>query len=138
MIGGLFSAGASLLGGFMQRKAQKKANERSEALMREAWKRDDNFVQRRVADAKKAGLHPLAALGASGSSSYVTPIPETMGSSISDAGTAIGQATDRAADSGYQTKLRAATLRKLDAETDLLTAQSRTAAAQAIATMRGT
>lgn len=137
MFGSLLSAGASLLGGMFQRKAQAKANARAEANMREAWRRDDSFIQRRVADAKKAGLHPLAALGAQGSSSYVTPIPESMGSSISDAGVAIGQFADKASNRGFQAKLNAATLRKINAETDLLTAQSRTAAAQAVSTMRG-
>lgn len=72
MLGPLISAGASLLGGFLNRDAQKDANEanaaqaaRNEALQREFAQ---NSVQWRVADAQKAGVHPLYALGSPGMS----------------------------------------------------------------------
>lgn len=72
MLGSLISAGASLLGGFLNRDAQKDANaanaaqaQRNEALQREFAQ---NSVQWRVADAEKAGVHPVYALGAPGMS----------------------------------------------------------------------
>lgn len=137
MIGNIISAGASLIGGLFNRKEKQKANAQSERLMREAWSRDDQFIQRRVADAKAAGIHPLAALGAQGSSSYVTPVATTVGSSIGDAGAAIGRAVDQRQNAGYAKQLQALTLRKMNAEISLLDAQSRTAIASAQRMHRG-
>lgn len=69
MLGSLLSAGASLLGGFLNRDAQKDANaanaaaaERNIALQREFAQ---NSIQWKAADAEKAGIHPVFAMGAS-------------------------------------------------------------------------
>lgn len=69
MIGQLLSAGASLLGGFLNRDAQKDANaaNAAQAAHNEQVQREfaQNAIQWKVADAQKAGIHPLYALGAS-------------------------------------------------------------------------
>lgn len=84
MLGALISAGSSLLGGFMQnRQADKQA-----ALQKQFAK---NGIQWKVEDAKKAGIHPLYALGAN----TVSYAPQQVGDmGISAAGQDIGRAID--------------------------------------------
>lgn len=67
----LISTGGSLLGGLFGRKKSNSywteyAYERANRLIREDRARADSVIQRTVADAKAAGLHPLFALGAGG------------------------------------------------------------------------
>lgn len=112
------SAGANLIGGFLSDssdkkankqalKAQKTQNENIMELNREqmdyAHRLNTNKIQWTVEDAKKAGIHPLAALGVAGSAalpSFATPVAEmgqpssgsAIGEAISNSGTAIGNA----------------------------------------------
>lgn len=70
------------------------------ALQAQLWARDDNKVQRLVADAKAAGISPLVALGSSISSSSVGPVqadpgfgnsPISWGSAVGSGLEAVGQ-----------------------------------------------
>ena len=67
---------------------------------REQWQREDNALQRRVADARAAGISPLAAIGASGAGSTLgTPIAGRGGSAPSGsygAGSNIGEGVSSA------------------------------------------
>lgn len=82
-LGDLLSAGVSLFEG---KKTRKLAKDQFRTQL-------DESVQRRVADAKKAGVHPLFALGASVGAS---PTTQYGGGDISAAGDALGAAVDKA------------------------------------------
>nr|QJB18991.1 MAG: DNA pilot protein [Microvirus sp.] len=61
ILGGLGTAG--------QMSAQDAANKKNEQLTRESWSREDNAVQRRAEDMKRAGINPLLAAGSAATSS---------------------------------------------------------------------
>ena len=89
-LGGILGAGASVFNNERNLRAQKRANESNEALQREMnqqnqenWQaefdytkqqndltrqREDNAIQRQVADAESAGISPLAVSGTGGAS----------------------------------------------------------------------
>lgn len=87
-VGGLFQAGA-------QRRAQAATIEEARRAERVSFEREDSQLQRMMEDAKKAGIHPVAALGASGShgqASAVSPSFEAsspIGDAIADGGAMI-------------------------------------------------
>lgn len=100
MLGGLISAGASLLGGLMgkssaddAREAQMAMNERNIALQKEFAQ---HGIRWKVEDAKAAGIHPIYALG--GSTSSFTPVSSNFASdtSLPNAMAAAGQDIGRA------------------------------------------
>lgn len=100
MLGALLSAGSSLIGGFLNSSAQSKANEANAAQARENMLAQQRFAQNgiqwKVADAQKAGVHPLYALGASTPSFSpvsVGAVPETgMGNALAGMGQDISRA----------------------------------------------
>ena len=122
-IGALISAGASLIGGALNRRAN-----------RAAEKRRLNFERTRIqtvaADAKKAGIHPLSALGvAAGYQNPYGSAPSgsTLGDGIAAAGDIIGRSvptkTQKAKDA------QAATLNEKQAQlldAQILESRSRT------------
>lgn len=80
LLGGIIAGASSLLGGVGNSiisyknnqdnlAFQSEANAKNEALMRESWAREDNAVQRRVADLEAAGLSKTLAAGSAASSS---------------------------------------------------------------------
>lgn len=83
------SAGASLLGGFLGRESQEEQRAKNEALQREFAQ---NSVQWRVADAKKAGIHPLYAMGAPTMSPAVGVQADPLAASLSSMGQDVGRA----------------------------------------------
>lgn len=84
MIPALISAGAGILGGLIKDNSQDKANaiNQQNALRQEALQREfaQTGIQWKAEDARKAGIHPLYALGAS-THSYA---PTTVGAVASD------------------------------------------------------
>lgn len=88
MIPAIIGAGASLLGGlFGMSQADKQAQMQKEFAQ--------NGVQWKVADAKKAGIHPLAALGAQTISYSPMSVGMDMGTGIANAGQDIAQGIHR-------------------------------------------
>lgn len=102
----LVSGGASIAGGFLNSRANEKATEQNIAWQRENAIRQEelqrefaqNSLQWKAADALKAGIHPLYAMGASGYSYSPQSVgnvatPDTsMGSALASAGQDISRA----------------------------------------------
>nr|DAW32782.1 MAG TPA: minor capsid protein [Microviridae sp.] len=92
MLGSIISAGAGLLGGMMSASASKSAARKQVELQREFAQ---NGIRWKVADAKAAGLHPLAALGAQTTSYQPVSVGDTsMGSALSEMGQNISRSID--------------------------------------------
>lgn len=91
MLGPLIGAGASLLGGFLGRQHQDEQRARNEQLQREFAQ---SSIQWKVADAKKAGIHPLYALGAPSISPAVSVQGDPMASAVSSMGQDISRAVN--------------------------------------------
>lgn len=90
MLGSIISSVGDALTGSRNREAQRDANDQNAALQREFAQ---NGIRWKVADAKAAGLHPLAALGAqtmSPTASFQASADNTM----SNIGQNIGRAVD--------------------------------------------
>lgn len=91
--GALIGAGSSLLGGWLNKKYDNSA-EIAKQNYQQQKEFAQNSIQWRVDDARKAGLHPLAALGAQGS--YYTPSAQVgsdnMGQYVAQAGSEIARA----------------------------------------------
>ena len=84
----LISAGGSLLGGLFGHKSSSSASSKNRKFQEKVYK---NQIQWRVEDAKKAGLHPLYALGAPSFSPSATQVGEDY-SFIGDAARSIADA----------------------------------------------
>lgn len=111
--GAAIGAGASLLGGMMTDRANRRTARENLAYQREFAQKG---IQWRVEDAKAAGLHPLFALGAQTPSySPAQTVGSGVGKSLSEAGQAIGNAVARQ-QTAEQQQLAAAQLRLLQAQ----------------------
>lgn len=90
LIGGGISAGASFLGGQESARAQERMAKQNIKLQKEFAQEG---IRWKVEDAKKAGIHPLYALGANTHSfSPISTGDTSMGSAISNMGQDIGRA----------------------------------------------
>lgn len=88
--GSLITAGSGLLGGIFGSSSTKKANAANTRMQYDFAK---NSIQWKTEDAKRAGLHPLAALGAQGYSPTIGVMADNqMGNALADAGASIGNA----------------------------------------------
>lgn len=88
MIGATLGAGASIYGAWKNNKTQKSTNDQNINLQREFAQ---NSIQWRVNDAKKAGIHPLYAIGANGVSFTPSSVNSSFGDGIAQAGSQLGQ-----------------------------------------------
>lgn len=123
---GIFGDILGFIGGNQDRNAQKDANYENAALQREFAQ---NGIQWRVDDAKRAGISPLAAMGAQ----LFNPTPSFMASG-SDRGSSyrdMGQSIDRAVSATMNRDERAkkermdeALIRKAEAEAALVEGQA--------------
>lgn len=136
IIGAAISAGAGLIGGMMNRKAQEETNAQQMALAQQNMAMQKQFAQEgirwRVEDAKAAGVHPLYALGAQ-TSSY-SPVSvglgadTSMGSSLASAGQDISRAisatrTQPEREQAFSDTAQSLTLTKMGLENELLATQ---------------
>lgn len=123
---GLISAGASLLGGILGQNNQASINQQNIQAQEEFAQ---NGIQWKVADAKAAGINPLAALGASTTSFSNLVGSNDLGNGISSAGQNIGraiQSTSTPDDRAYTTAKQALDLQHGELENNLLASQIRT------------
>lgn len=91
--GSAIGSAMGLAGGMVNATTSKKIAREQMKLQKEFAQ---NGIQWRVEDAKKAGLHPLYAIGASGAS--YTPVSQdssAMGNAVADAGAYLGKAVDQ-------------------------------------------
>lgn len=117
---------ASLVGGLFGNAQKQQGQEREIALQREFAQ---NGLRWKVEDAKRAGIHPLAALGATGASYS----PVGLGDNdLAAVGSAVGQDFGKAIDAtrtapermgAVGAKLEALSLERASLENDLLRAQ---------------
>lgn len=124
----LLPLGLDLLGGIMGRKSQKRATDAQNRLYQQSLNQAqgqfdaqmDQSIQRRVSDAKKAGVHPLFAMGASvGASPTLSagqPPRQPTGSAMGDALTAMSEKL------GFN-RVNAAQAARDEAEAQLLNSQ---------------
>lgn len=136
MIGNLISAGASLIGGMMNRDAAKDASRQAAEQARRNEEMQIAFAQKgirwKVDDAKAAGIHPVYALGAPTTSFSPVSLSSTadtsMGSAIASAGQDIGRAVNATRTAGersdvYTDTVKKLSLQKMGLENDLLASQ---------------
>lgn len=136
MIPALIAAGASLLGGLMNKSSNDDNNaaaaanaERNIAMQKEFAQ---SGIQWKVEDAKKAGVHPLYAIGAQGASfspvSYAGSADTSMGSAIASSGQDISRAMQATQDkdgrvSAFDKTVQDLTIQKMGLENGILASQ---------------
>ena len=118
ILGSAIGAAGSIVGGIIGNSMSSASAERLNRMNYEHQKEfAQNGIRWRVADAKAAGLHPLAALGASGS--MYTPSGTIGGTDLSfigDAASQFGQGVERAVSAKQQREERLRTQAKMDAK----------------------
>lgn len=126
MIGAAIGAAGSLLGGLFGSSSSKKAMKMQIAAQREFAQ---HGVRWKVDDAKAAGIHPLAALGAQTHSFAPIGLPgNDMGAGIAAAGQDIGRAIDAKRSQGERPSavvktMQDLTVQKMGLENELLASQ---------------
>ncbi len=121
----LIAAGASLLGGVISAKGQKRANEQNVQLSRDQMALQERMsntqYERAVHDMARAGINPILSYKQGGAG---TPSGQTA--TVGNVGAHIGQGIDKAASSAIatqkahlETKRNAEVLKQLQSDTDL-------------------
>lgn len=122
-IGSIISAGASILGGVLGNRSSERQADQNAELQREFAQ---NGIQWKVEDAKKAGVHPLYALGANTNSFAPIAVGDSFGSGLASAGQEIGRAIDStrtSSDRAVARTLETLQLERAKLENDLLRSQ---------------
>lgn len=134
----IIGAGASLLGGLFNKNSSDEANRINQENAREnlAFQREaaNNGISWKVADAKRAGIAPLAALGAS----TFSPSPVSVGAvgdvsfgtALANAGQNLGRAIDSTRSSkdkvdAFTASTQALTLQRMGLENEILASNLR-------------
>lgn len=126
LIGAAIGGISSIIGGAMQSSATREANDKN-------YKAQKEFAQQglrwKVEDAKKAGIHPVYAVGAPTQSFSPSFVGDTaMGQSMASAGQDIGRAVATTAtgpERQYQAQMAALALDRAGLENELLRTQIR-------------
>lgn len=129
MIGDIISGISNIVGGFINSSASRDNNAAQMALGREQMAAQKEFaqsgIQWRAEDAKKAGIHPLYAIGANTPTyspvSVSTAADTSMGDAISRAGQDIGRAVEaggdqKTRDTVYAARVQDLTLQRMELE----------------------
>lgn len=126
MLPALISAGASLLGGFLGNQQKTEGQNREIELQKEFAQ---NGLRWKIDDAKAAGIHPLAALGATGAAYSPVGLGDNdTAASFASAGQDFSRAIDATRTApeqagAYGKKIEALTLDRMGLENQLLRAQ---------------
>lgn len=122
MLGNIIAAGANIIGGIMGQNQADKDRDMQKDFAQQG-------IRWKVEDAKKAGIHPLAALGAQTTSySPVSVGGPSMASGLASAGQDISRAVDATRTNGEKVDAYAKTIqdlnvRRMGLENDLLASQ---------------
>lgn len=125
IIGPLIKGAASLIGGLFGKSSQEKANEQNIRLQKQFAQEG---IQWKVADAVKAGVHPLYALGAQTTAFQPTVVGDTaLPNALQNMGQDIGRAFGAVQSSERKTAgvLSALAVERAGLENDLLRSQIR-------------
>lgn len=128
-LGGILSAGANLLGGMFNRSSAADINAKNIA---ESEYQATHSIQEKVADAKAAGINPLAALGVSSINPATVVGDTSFGQGVSNAGQDLGRAASSVLKDPKEQMLKEDLLRAQIANTQSDTIKN-TAAASAMA-----
>lgn len=118
--GSLAGAAGNLIGGLLGKDS---AEDQQAANIKMQKQFAQKGIQWKVADAAKAGVHPLYALGASTHSFSPTSVGDPLAGAVSDMGQNIGRAIDSGLNSSdrlYRQTVEALTLKRMGLENDLL------------------
>lgn len=126
-IGPAIGLAGSLIGSKMKSNSVKDTNAQSMEVTRTNWDREDNFLQRRVADGKAAGVHALAAIGAA------SPIPQSANLVTDTSGDTFADGMQRFGEHVARNAARKADQKSRDLADDLNAARIDTERAKATA-----
>jgi hypothetical protein len=113
MLGSLIAAGGNLIGGIIGGNQQAKMAKQNIKLQKDFAQQG---IQWKVEDAKKAGIHPLYALGAQTTSFSPVSIGDSLGSGIASAGQDIGRAVNATSDQNTRINAASSALTALQLE----------------------